>query len=349
MILAGCGGASQSTPSATDTATPSPTATATATPSPTPSATPTPTPTRTPTPEPPDTPLGDTPLLVYTNTDEPEFYKPLVEDSLDYWESRADGLPYRPKYELTLAQNRADIVIQPVDEIEYCTSFNETTVGCAPLVESNDRVNTPVTVEVERQLDAESARDTITHELGHTLGLDHGSAETYPVMRAVSDVSHRYLPEFDQPNATHRDFTFQNRTLPVYVDTTNTVSSAEQGQYMEQITHALTYLESGADGHMKQDVSLPVVDNRSNATIILKFRDHEPTRLGAEWKWEGEDPDHDGAFEYYTKGVITIRQSETWTIDLHLGYALMSIMGYEEADMPDVFTEDTIEDEEWLD
>ncbi len=124
-----------------------------------------------------DNPYGEETLVVGVDASQAERnVTPVVTDSLEYWEENSDQhADYPIEYQLDADAEDPDVRIVWVADLEDCDSVSDPAIaGCADLVE--DRAPGTALVEVETGLSQEQARETLKHELGHTLGLRHGDA-----------------------------------------------------------------------------------------------------------------------------------------------------------------------------
>ncbi|WP_394325751.1 zinc-dependent metalloprotease family protein [Halolamina pelagica] len=97
--------------------------------------------------------------------------------------------------------------------MSYCSGYDESTVGCAPVYEYVGAADDDKTeIEIEDGYTNESTITTIEHELGHTLGLDHDDADRLELMNATSVINETSITD-----ATEREWPWKQTNFTVYV------------------------------------------------------------------------------------------------------------------------------------
>lgn len=275
LVTAGCAGpaaeptptATASTPTAaqvTPTATPPPTPTETPTPTPTetvtatPTATPTPTPT--PTPDATDNPWRTSPVIVAVENEAGYAHQRYDQfnASLAYWEANAGRYTgFTVDFELVPDATDPDVVIEYVETIDRCGMDEGTSVilGCAPRYDGRPYAE-PVRIRVRATEDDDQLVATLSHELGHVLGLRHGE-EPMPLM-AESNLYALASP-WNRSNLTY------------YLDYSEKPGVTDE-TLTEDIEPAFTYYESGAGGSLNGSVGFTRVDSASEANLIIAVR-----------------------------------------------------------------------------
>lgn len=133
-----------------------------------------------PVPEPPtddivDNPYGKSTLAVgikyETRAEHDRFDE--VEEATSYWEENAEQfVGYSIEYEVRSDIDNPDVSIVFRDTISSCGSDDgPRLIGCAPII--HEVAPDTVVVLIDVDLAYYDMVSTITHELGHTLGLDH--------------------------------------------------------------------------------------------------------------------------------------------------------------------------------
>jgi len=97
----------------------------------------------------------------------------IIEESTSYWERNADDhLSFDVEYEIVESRSEADKVLTFEESTTCGAEVSTSYLGCADLVTSD--VDRTVKLSVDHRLSDPVLLDTTIHELGHTLGLDHG-------------------------------------------------------------------------------------------------------------------------------------------------------------------------------
>lgn len=350
VLLAGCGGSVQETQTTTPQTTQAPTATqaetATATTQPTETTEET---TETPTTTPrPENPWNKENVTVYVQYDvnTSRDITPLVNETLRYWNNHTDdyGAYSEIQFVSTPNQEFADIVVEVVPQIESCgIGGTDDTVGCASLLGQYDSPSYPEYVQIVAGYSNKSTTETLKHEFGHIMGVEHGE-EPMPLMEARAKQT--YL---SQPDIQDRALPWRNSTLSVYVDIEN-VTSHDRDDINEQVGHALSYYENGAEGSVPKNVTFTRTNNRSAADIRVMFPDgpiecgSSTMRKGSCMSYRAYNTDVDDAFEYYSRLTISIRGLEEDAVGWHVGSWLVDSFGLTGDEVPGPFVDADYDD-----
>lgn len=327
LVVAGCSGTVQETQTQTTT---SETATET-------TAEPTTT-----TEAPPDNPWQQETVTVAIDNqaNQSRDVTPLVEETLEYWNT--DGAlfgTYSINFELESdSTSDADLVVEYVENISTCgTEHDEKSVGCAPVIDSEDSVDSQETLRIEAGYTDNSTVETMKHEFGHVIGIQHGEPPR-PLMAAEGPAY-----ELPKPNATERPNPWRNDTVRVYVNSSDLDDNYEQDRLEDDLDHVFTYVNNGAEGTVAENVSVAEVSDRDSADIVVGFPSEyecrgEVSDSGSCGTVYGNDTDGDGALEYYSEGEIDVsthRETNAW----HIGYWLLYALGVEEGEYPPPFVD----------
>lgn len=264
----------------------------------------------------PDNPYrqGELVVAVAPPSDGDRDFTPLVREALDYWAANSEQYAGYPiDYRLAPDATDPDLRIEFVGSVEQCGT-EEHAAGCAPVITKPGQFDPPVDVRVRTGFSDDSTVQVLKHELGHTLGLNHGDAPA-DVMAASST-----LTTPPQRNASERALPWQSETLSVYVDVSS-LPASERDEARRQVRGTLGYFADGADGTVPENVSFVRTDNRSAADITIRATDESPcsTSSGSCGYILGTDPDGDGAREWYTRLEITVTDLDTEAIGWHVG------------------------------
>lgn len=248
-------------------------------------------------------------------------WTPLVREAAAFWEAEAERFAGYPiDYEVRPDATDPDIVIEFVEAVPECDGASDA-AGCAPLITDSRQIDRPETVSVRTGFSDSSTVTVIQHELGHTLGLTHDEAPA-DVM-----ASRMVLNTEPLPNATERDFAWDDPEFAVYVDSG---SASDPDGFREQVRRALAYYEDDPPG-MPTNLTFTLVDDPDDAEIVVRPVETSPCGSGAAscGGTAGWDPDGDGAVETYSELRISLVDLDTDAVGWHVGYWLAFGFGAE--------------------
>ena len=250
-------------------------------------------------------------------------YAPLVRRALGYWEERSRRYAgYDIGYRFAPNATDPDVIVSFVPEVENCDNISEA-AGCAPYVTPKTRIPDPAMVQIRTGLSNESTALVLKHELGHTIGLDHGDR---PKRVMAANTALTTLP---QPNATERALAWADEELSVFVDYGN---ASDDAAVRRQVRHALDYYDRGAGGTVPDNVSFTTTDDRANADVVVEFPGDSPCTAGSGscgYRF-GHDLDGDGALETYNRLRITATGIGPRAVGWHVAYWLGYGFGFDE-------------------
>lgn len=289
----------------------------------------------------PENPYGKDTLTVGLDTSAAERnVTPLVANALAYWEENASEYAGYPiDYTLEPDATNPDVQIDWRENITACDSFDTRTIGCADLV--TDRAPATTEIAIEAGWTNSSTEDTLIHELGHTLGLDHDD-EPQPIMQATGSVTPaEQRPEvtllLDQEYHDHETAREQTERALEYWDEWADGNLEQTVSYDLQTTEIDTDSESRGTTHSSRSDSVDA-DRPENVSIAVAD-DREYCDANESTSCTGvSEPEIDT--DDYSVGLATPRAD---TIGWFVGYYLGAFHGLESDEYPEPFQTQTIE------
>lgn len=215
--------------------------------------------THTATPKPIHNPWRKEPIVIGIDqpSDTNKNYTKHVIQAVEYWDENAEGhTSWTPVFVVRANAESPDIEIRFVSKIDRCgVESGGITIGCAPVLSADSTARQTELVRVNMGLTNASTYRVIRHELGHVLGLEHGEGP--------GDVMAPYDRVYDQVIRVNLQF--------------ETTATHEQRDTRRQLWYALEYYSGGADGLVNEDVEFAVIEDRSDADIVI-----EVNRAGSE-------------------------------------------------------------------
>lgn len=224
--------------------------TETATPIPSPTLTETQTLTETTDPVDPDNPFGKKELTVVMVDNSTYNYDRATEldATLSYWGNNSQRFAgYSVDFERVNSTSDADIIVEFVDEVEVCGLEISLTryLGCAPV--PGKTASLPAVIKIDNRFTDEPTEETLKHEFGHVLGIEHGE-EPLPLMAENTTAAPKEI-----------EFTVAVEAGPDYHPTT----------INRQTTGPIGFFESGGNGTIASDVTISEVDDPDDAFIYM--------------------------------------------------------------------------------
>lgn len=252
--------------------------------------------------------------------------RPEVMQALSYWEDQTGvGSPYNPEFRLVDQSDDPEIRVQVVQTVDGCgVHENNILLGCAPVLSRNETTNETVTVRVRAGHTPETTVAILKHELGHTLGYQHGEGPDEVMTKNLT----ARAPE-NIVDANDRTYPWPSGTLRVAVNAEEPLSATQS----ERLRSAFEYYERGARGTVTAPPSFELTDDPENANVVVSLRESVENcntngPNGSCAYWDGPDLDDDPELEYYTKAYIVVgddaRKRPGWHVGYWLGDSLWS-------------------------
>ncbi len=144
------------------------------------------------------------------DVDRREDFPELIEASTAFWEEHAEQYAgYDVEYALDFDAADPDVRVTLVDEVSTCEQSEDgyMVVGCAPLI-TGDAPDT-ASVQIKSGYSDDLTQTTITHELGHTLGLGHDDDP----QEIMSDDPADRIPNYETRRAIHEAYLAGRRSF----------------------------------------------------------------------------------------------------------------------------------------
>ncbi len=288
---------------------------------------------------PPENPWSADPIIVAIDDPIPDQdVRPSVEAAIAYWNGNIEKYSdFHGRFVLRPNASNPDILVRFTRQV-ICDGTEEA-IGCAPYYDRVGAVTDPPTeIEIEAGYSRSNTTRTVKHEFGHVLGIEHGS-DPMPLMRSSHDVTYQSVTD-----AHNRSNPWYTDNLTVFLEAKGDWYDTDRQRYKEQLDHAVTYYDDGADGHVPANVSFAWTRNRTAAEIVFAFPDDPPCGEAGEslscYSQFGHNLDTDDAFEYHVNATISFTDIPEDRVAWHAGYWLGFAMGAANvSDLPPPFDE----------
>jgi len=170
-----------------------------------------------------------------------ENFPELIETSAAFWEEHDEQyVDYEVEYDLDPDADDPDVRVTLVDEITTCHRSDDEymVVGCAPLI-TDDAPDT-ASVQIKKGYSDDLTQTTITHELGHTLGLGHDD----PPQEIMSSDPADRIPNYETRRAIHEAYLAGIRS---FNEGSEHLQAADDARSEENWTAASDEFTSAAD------------------------------------------------------------------------------------------------------
>lgn len=262
-----------------------------------------------------------------------DYYEEKLRKGIGYWSDRriSKYTNYQLSFEFhpSSSPDGSDIHIRLVDEIDQCGLEVSLTshLGCADYLSADDRVDT-ASVRIVKDQIAIEFRNTVSHELGHVLGLGH---EDRPYW--LMSTKNRTKPE---TNAIDRENPW-NHSRNIRISVKDTVQNASE--IRNRIQAAADFYNRNSDRYLPEDMRITVVKDWRNSDIV--FQDEAPgiratvdLRPTSRPYVSGLDYDRDDEYEKYTGVRVQLSYIETMDLEYHTGHWIGYFSGVSKTDLP---------------
>lgn len=257
-----------------------------------------------------------------------------VNESLAYWNANIERTAYQGRFRLVGNAESADVVVRFVDEVTDCgTESGTALVGCAPRYDAVGQAARyeETTVRVDADLNGTTLVRTLTHELGHTLGLDHGDADRFPFVTA--QVPAITVPWPDVRNRSYL-WAADSTALTVHVNLSG-VPEALRDDCRTDVEAVLdTYERSD---RLPEGFAFERTDNRTDAELVVDVGTEGATDRPVDVQRYGRDTDADGRLEYLVRAEFAVAV-DRGDPERYLGYYIaFALFADEPEDVPEPY------------
>lgn len=260
-------------------------------------------------------------------------YASLVNRSLEFWNEHVENHgPYQVVLKYTGYAAQADIRIDFVENISRCgiEGGNTDSIGCAEFVPEGTTVgDRTVVARVEAGrpdrgiYTNQTVQNTITHEIGHTLGFTHNAA--LAVMAATAPVVRQSNPQLRHPN-----YTWNKTNLDVTITVTRDYDGRPSTAKSE-ISDALDYYDQDPDDFLGPDVDFTIVSDPARADIHITVGDRAACPdTNREYCIEAYYTHSPIANRTYTSYNLTLSNLDETELEFYTGFFLTDILTFRE-------------------
>ncbi len=269
-----------------------------------------------------------------------------VDTAITYWNQHHEQYTgHNVTFVLDQETERPDVVVDFVSSIKHCGGNDEQiTLACAPRYDEDESAAVPTIVRVRENRPQTAIENSVKHEFGHLLGLQHGEGPM-PVMAAQKPLQ----SQGSMLNASERTNPWHDIVL--------TVAVVQDGGYRQaalraHVREALEYYENDPEGWDGPTPRFELVRDVERADIVLRVTRDDACEIGGGycWKVSGEDLDGDEALEYYTGFEATFGGLDSQYLSWYAGRVLGYGLGVEsESQLPRIFLDPQEADRRWFD
>lgn len=269
-----------------------------------------------------------------------------VATAIAYWNQRHDRYTQHDvTFVLDQDEQRPDVMVDFEPRIDRCGDDGDRIIlACAPRYDEGQRASGLSVVRVREDRPEPALADTLRHEFGHLLGLQHGEGPM-PVMAAQKS--------FERPESM---LDASERVNPWHVSTL-TVAVVQDGDYRQDaleahVREALEYYERDPKGWDGPTPRFTLVRDAERADMVLRVTRDDACEIGGGYCWSvsGEDLDDDDSLEYYTEFEATFGGLDSQYLSWYAGRVIGYALGAEsESELPGTFVDPGPADDRWFD
>lgn len=250
----------------------------------------------------------------------------LTQDAVAFWNAHSDDARYPITLEYVPDADNPDIVVRGVDDIAECGDGDHSVyLGCASVLEFGTRADSTEVARIATGYTANGTRETITHELGHLIGLGHGDGPGDVMAESVNAVPLR------EPSVRERDNPWYSDRTKVYVHSGN-VSARDLDELRAATEYAFGYFEAGADGYAPENFTVEYVDRQREADVVVRVVDEASCTDGAgscQLLWGISTDAREDVLNYWTVQVIELHDVDEDTWSWRIAYHFAVVFGAE--------------------